>query len=34
VVQNTAGVLFKQRDDVAALTTMIEQLLAPADSAG
>jgi len=27
VVQNTAGVLFKQRDDVAALTTLIDQLL-------
>lgn len=27
VVQNTAGVLFKQRDDMAALTTMMDQLL-------
>ena len=29
VVQNTAGVLFKQRDDVAALIPMIDQLLQP-----
>jgi MoxR-like ATPase len=32
VVQNTAGVLFKQRDDVAALAKLMDQLLA--DTAG
>ncbi|MEN9775414.1 MAG: hypothetical protein RL322_2484 [Pseudomonadota bacterium] len=32
VVQHTAGVLFKQRDDVAALTTMLDSLLAPQSS--
>lgn len=32
VVQNTAGVIFKQRDDVAALEPLIEDLLAPAEN--
>jgi MoxR-like ATPase len=29
VIQDTAGILFKQREDVAALLPMIEQLLQP-----
>lgn len=29
VIQDTAGILFKQRDDVAALLPMLDQLLAP-----
>jgi hypothetical protein len=33
VVQNTAGVLFKQRDDVAALEPLIAQLLEPGQAA-
>jgi len=33
VVQNTAGVLFKQRDDVAALQPLIAQLLEPGQAA-
>ncbi len=33
IVQNTAGVLFKQRDDVAALEPLIAQLLDPAQAA-
>lgn len=34
VIENTAGVLFKQREDVAALVPMLEGLLAPETSAG
>jgi MoxR-like ATPase len=30
VIQDTAGILFKQREDVAALVTMIDELLRPA----
>ena len=30
VVADTAGILFKQREDVAALTPLVSQLLAPA----
>jgi MoxR-like ATPase len=32
IVQSTAGVIFKQRDDVAALEPLISDLLAPADA--
>ncbi len=31
VVADTAGILFKQREDVAALTPLVPQLLAPQD---
>jgi hypothetical protein len=30
VIQDTAGILFKQREDVAALVPMIDELLRPA----
>jgi hypothetical protein len=29
VVQDTAGILFKQREDVAALLPLVDELLAP-----
>lgn len=32
IIQDTAGVLFKQRDDVAALAPMLEGLLAPGEA--
>lgn len=34
VIEDTAGVLFKQREDVAALVPMLQELLAPETSAG
>jgi hypothetical protein len=30
VIQDTAGILFKQREDVAALVPLIDELLRPA----
>ena len=32
VVQDTVGILFKQREDVAALGPLLDALLAPADA--
>jgi len=32
VVQSTVGILFKQREDVAALEPLLEALLAPVDN--
>ena len=33
IIHDTAGILFKQREDVAALQPMISELLAPANPA-
>jgi hypothetical protein len=30
VVQDTVGILFKQREDIAAITPLLDDLLAPA----
>jgi hypothetical protein len=32
VVQDTVGILFKQREDIAAITPLLNDLLAPAPS--
>jgi hypothetical protein len=33
IVESTAGVLFKQRDDIMALQPLIDELLTPAKAA-